>query len=60
MKVQCKRCKRIHVNGEWTSEIAHRAANIYTYCPTCYEDVLYGTPTYHSTVGFPLAHASAS
>ncbi len=60
MKVQCKSCKKLHVDGKWTSETAVRLANVYTYCPTCYDKMLNGTPAYHSHVGFTQAHSAVS
>lgn len=43
MKIQCKTCQKLHVNGEWTDECAEQRSNIYTYCPDCF-DALMHTP----------------
>ena len=60
MKVQCKCCKKLHVNGEWTNETEIRVANVYTFCPDCYDNFLNEIPRYNSAVGFPSAHTAAS
>ena len=36
MTVQCKQCRKLHVDGEWTEQCAVQRANAFTLCPTCY------------------------
>lgn len=60
MKVQCKTCKRLHVNGEWTNETEVRIANVYTFCPDCYEKFLCGIPANRPMSVLSPAHTSVS
>ena len=59
MKVQCKSCKKLHIDGEWTTERADRTASAYTYCPTCYHNIQDESPSYNSTIGFSESYTTA-
>jgi hypothetical protein len=40
MKVQCRSCRKMHINGTWTTQVELKLANVYTFCPPCYETFL--------------------
>ena len=40
MKIQCKACHKLHVDGEWTEQRADKRCNMYTYCPDCFSEFM--------------------
>ena len=40
MKVQCKVCHKLHVDGEWTDQRADKRTNMYTSCPNCFDEFM--------------------
>lgn len=40
MTVQCKKCQKLHVDGEWTESQAQQVSNVYTYCSNCQNNIM--------------------